>query len=187
MHRVRENAWLRGVPTKKRFLVELFYRNTMLQVPVNSHCDAFRAVLFTLCVLLLSSCGQKRAAQVHIPKRGETQTGLASWYGYPYHGRRAANGEVFDMNKLTAAHRKWPFDTIVRVRNLSNQREVDVRITDRGPFVDGRIIDLSRAAAQEIDMVRAGVVKVKLKVVQTPSDYHRRRAQAAGPVARASR
>lgn len=103
-----------------------------------------------------------------MPRIGETQTGIASWYGNPYHGRRAANGEVFDMNKLTAAHRKYPFDTVVRVRNLSNSREVDVRITDRGPFVRGRIIDLSRAAANEIDMVNAGITKVKVKVIAVP-------------------
>lgn len=73
------------------------------------------------------------------------------------------------MHKLTAAHRTWAFDTIVRVRNLSNDREVDVRITDRGPFVRGRIIDLSRAAAEYIDLVRPGVTKVKLKVLRAPS------------------
>ena len=84
-----------------------------------------------------------------------TETGIASWYGYPYHGRRAANGEIYDMEKLTAAHRTLPFGTWVRVTNLTNSKTVDVRITDRGPFIDGRIIDLSKAAAREIDQVYA--------------------------------
>lgn len=73
------------------------------------------------------------------------------------------------MTKLTAAHRSFPFDTWVEVTNLSNKKRVDVRITDRGPFVDGRIIDLSLAAAREIDMVREGIVRVKLKVIRKPA------------------
>lgn len=94
---------------------------------------------------------------------------MASWYGEPYHGRRAANGEIYDMNKMTAAHRTLPFDTLVDVLNLDNQQAVQVRITDRGPFVDGRIIDLSRAAAQQISMLGPGTAKVRLKVVGTQS------------------
>jgi rare lipoprotein A len=99
---------------------------------------------------------------------GQTETGIASWYGVPYNGRRSANGEIFDMEKLTAAHRSLPFDTWVEVTNLENKKRVDVRITDRGPFVKGRIIDLSQAAAREIDMITAGVVRVKLKVISKP-------------------
>lgn len=94
------------------------------------------------------------------------EEGEASWYGDPYHGRQAASGEVFDKNKLTAAHRTLAFDTWVRVENQSNGRTVDVRITDRGPFVSGRIIDLSEAAAREIDMIRAGVAPVRVSVLR---------------------
>jgi rare lipoprotein A len=83
----------------------------------------------------------------------------------PYHGRRAANGEIYDMDKLTAAHRTLPFDTWVEVENLANGRKVKVRVTDRGPFVEGRIIDLSRAAAREIEMIGPGVVQVRLEVI----------------------
>lgn len=101
---------------------------------------------------------------------GSTETGVASWYGVPYHGRRSASGEIFDMEKLTAAHRDLPFQTWVEVTNLSNGKQVDVRITDRGPFVRGRIIDVSMAAARELDMVRAGVVKVRLKVIVPPAN-----------------
>ncbi len=79
-----------------------------------------------------------------------TEEGNASWYGAPFHGRKASNGETYDMNKMTAAHRTLPFNSMVRVTNLNNGKSAVVRITDRGPFVDNRIIDLSRAAAQEI-------------------------------------
>ncbi|MBI3662191.1 MAG: septal ring lytic transglycosylase RlpA family protein [Acidobacteria bacterium] len=96
------------------------------------------------------------------------EEGNASWYGVPYHGRRAANGEIYDMHKLTAAHRTLPFETIVRVTNLRNGKHTQVRITDRGPFVEGRIIDLSLAAAREIDMVATGVARVRLEFVNGP-------------------
>jgi len=88
--------------------------------------------------------------------------GLASWYGEKFHGRRTASGERFDMNALTAAHPSLPFGSRVRVRNLRNGREVEVRINDRGPFTGGRVIDLSRAAAQVLGLVQAGVGPVVL-------------------------
>jgi rare lipoprotein A len=96
---------------------------------------------------------------------GYTEQGNASWYGIPFNGRRASNGEIYDMNKLTAAHRTLPFETVVRVTNLNNGRTTTVRITDRGPFVDNRIIDLSQAAAREIDSIGPGVVPVRLEVL----------------------
>lgn len=123
-------------------------------------------VLIVCCVLLLPSCGRRaKIATPRPPRPGDTQEGIASWYGDPYHGRRAANGEIYDMNELTAAHREWPFETLVRVFHLSNGREVAVRITDRGPFVDGRIIDLSRAAAERIGMIGPGTARVRLTVL----------------------
>lgn len=97
---------------------------------------------------------------------GVHEEGLASWYGVPYHGRRAANGEVYDMHKMTAAHRTLPFDTIVRVTNMKNGRTAEVRINDRGPFVNGRVIDLSFAAAEAIDMVGAGIAPVRLELLK---------------------
>ena len=103
------------------------------------------------------------------PAAGATERGLASWYGHPYHGRPAADGEIYDMEKLVAAHRTLPFQTIVRVRNLANGKTVDVRIIDRGPFVNGRIIDLSHAAAKEIDLIGPGVATVELTIVGAPS------------------
>jgi len=97
---------------------------------------------------------------------GHAEKGKACWYGAEYQGKRTASGEVFDMNKLTAAHRKLPFGTIVRVKNLQNGRTVKVRINDRGPFTRGRIIDLSKAAAAEIGMISGGVVPVRIEVLK---------------------
>jgi rare lipoprotein A len=96
---------------------------------------------------------------------GYTEEGDASWYGVPFHGRRASNGEIYDMYKLTAAHRTLPFETMVRVTNLNNGKSTIVRITDRGPFVNNRIIDLSLAAAREVDSVGPGVVPVRAEVL----------------------
>lgn len=97
------------------------------------------------------------------------EEGNASWYGVPYHGRRAANGEIYDMYKMTAAHRTLPFETIVRVTNLKNGKHTDVRITDRGPFVEGRILDLSLGAARDIDMVADGVARVRIEFIAGPN------------------
>jgi rare lipoprotein A len=96
---------------------------------------------------------------------GYIEEGNASWYGNPFHGRRASNGETYDMHKLTAAHRTLPFETMVRVTNLSNNKSTVVRITDRGPFVENRVIDLSMAAAREIESIGPGVVRVRLEVL----------------------
>jgi rare lipoprotein A len=96
---------------------------------------------------------------------GHTEEGNASWYGAPFHGRHASNGEIYNMYKLTAAHRTLPFETMVRVTNLNNGKSTVVRIIDRGPFVGNRVIDLSLAAARELDAVGAGVVPVRVEVL----------------------
>jgi len=96
---------------------------------------------------------------------GEAFNAVASWYGHPYHGQRTANGEVYDMNLLTAAHRKWPFNTLVRVTHLDSGRKVLVRINDRGPFVEGREIDLSREAARRLGMIDEGTARVRLEAL----------------------
>jgi rare lipoprotein A len=96
---------------------------------------------------------------------GGRQDGLASYYADSFHGRKTASGEMFDRGALTAAHRTLPFGTRVRVTNQDNRKSVVVRITDRGPFVKGRVIDLSPAAARQIDMIRAGIVPVELEVL----------------------
>lgn len=93
------------------------------------------------------------------------EVGTASWYGGKFQGRKTANGEIFDTNKFTAAHRTLPFHTEVKVTNLDNGNSTVVRINDRGPFVQGRIIDLSRAAAEELDMIHSGTARVRLEIV----------------------
>ncbi len=97
------------------------------------------------------------------------QTGIASWYGPKFHGRTTANGEIFDMNRLTAAHPTLPFGTIVRVINQKNNKGVVVRINDRGPFLKGRIVDLSFQAAKSCGMVIDGIVPVILEIVSYPN------------------
>jgi rare lipoprotein A len=124
-------------------------------------------VVLVLCVFA-AGCAKKKVRTAKPPRIGSSETGIASWYGHPYHGRRAANGEVYDMEKMTAAHRTLPFDTWVRVENLDNNKQCEVRIQDRGPFIDGRIIDLSRAAARSIDMIGPGIVKVKVTIIPPP-------------------
>ncbi|MGA2810027.1 MAG: septal ring lytic transglycosylase RlpA family protein [Candidatus Acidiferrum sp.] len=101
---------------------------------------------------------------------GYSEEGNASWYGVPFHGRHSSNGEIYDMYKLTAAHRTLPFDTVVRVTNVNNGKSAVVRITDRGPFVENRIIDLSFAAAQQIESVGPGVVPIRLEVISGSVD-----------------
>ena len=108
------------------------------------------------------------------PKRGGkvlyTETGLASWYGPPYHNRKAANGEIYDMQQPTAAHRTLPFGSMVRVTNIKTGASTIVRINDRGPFIAGRVIDLSLAAAKAVDVWRPGVARVRLDVLEAPAD-----------------
>jgi len=131
------------------------------------------ATIGAMCVLALAGCAKKHNAHVppvrlpYTPMSGET--GLASWYGHPYNGRPAADGEIYDMETMVAAHRTLPFGTLVRVTNLANARTVDVRIIDRGPFVEGRIIDLSHAAAERIDLIGPGVVQVRLDILSIPT------------------
>ncbi len=94
--------------------------------------------------------------------------GLASWYGPGFHGNKTANGEVYDMHARTAAHRTLPFGTLVRVTRLDTGASTVVRINDRGPHVAGRVIDLSNAAANDLDMVKAGVARVRLDIIHLP-------------------
>ena len=120
------------------------------------------------------SSGRKSYSYTVLGKRYQTladskgfeQQGPASWYGNPFHGRKTANGETYDMNELTAAHKELPLGTKVEVTNLSNGRKVVVRINDRGPFHGNRVLDLSRAAAQELGTLNAGVAQVQIRALQ---------------------
>jgi len=119
-----------------------------------------------LCLVLapaicLTGCTNKSGVSP-----GAVQVGIASWYGHPFHGRPTASGEIYDMEKMTAAHRTFALGTVAHVENLTNKQTVQVRINDRGPFVNDRIIDLSHAAAQAISM--PGIANVRLKVISTP-------------------
>ncbi|MCO7516989.1 septal ring lytic transglycosylase RlpA family protein [Pseudomonas guariconensis] len=121
--------------------------------------DLTRHALSALALLfLLAGC-----ASHDIDPRGYDQSGTASWYGSRHHGKRTASGEPFNQHGLTAAHRSLPFGSRVRVTNLANQRSVVVRINDRGPHTRGRLIDLSRAAAEKIGMLRSGTARVRVQ------------------------
>jgi len=139
----------------------------------------------SIAILLLSACAQpKQPKPMKAPKgyprpyrigsqwyqplpyaKNFVQRGIASWYGKDFHGKKAANGEIYNMHALTAAHKTLPFETYVKVRNLKNKREVEVRINDRGPFVRGRIIDLSFAAAKKIALVGPGTAPVEIRAL----------------------
>jgi rare lipoprotein A len=120
-------------------------------------------------LLAATGCAHRTSARIPAPAATTAaETGLASWYGDPYNGRRAADGEIYDMEQFVAAHRTLPFGTWVEVTDLDNGKQVNVRVIDRGPFVDGRIIDLSLAAARKIDMLGPGTARVRLRIISAP-------------------
>lgn len=132
---------------------------------------------FALCVTPVWAASHVQMANVHdsanVPLPGEKperrgETGVASWYGGEFHGRVAASGEVFDQNAMTAAHPELPFDAEVRVTSLDTGQSVVLRINDRGPFADNRIIDVSRRAAQELGFLDEGTGEVRVEVLSTP-------------------
>ena len=128
------------------------------------------AYLLVLLIFLSAGCRKKRIP-IRTPEGqlGITQqelNGYASWYGDPFHGRRTSNGEVYDMHRLTAAHKTLPFNTVVKVNNLDNGKSVQVRINDRGPYVDGRILDCSFGAAKKLGFVGEGTAPVKIEILE---------------------
>lgn len=130
------------------------------------------------CLLLLSACSSKPPpgayrvmGENYFPLKsaeGYAETGVASWYGKKFHGRLTANGERYDMHGRTGAHKTLPFGTIVRVTNLKNGKSADVRINDRGPFVHGRVIDLTKTLAVELDFINEGTARVRLEALGRP-------------------
>jgi rare lipoprotein A len=120
---------------------------------------------------------------------GYKEKGIASWYGEPFHGRKTASGEVYNMHDISAAHKTLPLHTWVEVRNLNNNKRLVMRINDRGPFIDGRIIDLSRAAAVELGVYRPGTAMVLVTALpperarRLSEDYKRRKASRSGILA----
>ncbi len=161
---------------------------THRQGSATSSPSASRTVLWLLLVAILAAgCGgNKKRARTRFPapppqesarttpdfppdaKAIWTEVGLASWYGPPYHNRRSASGEIFDMHGYTAAHKTLPLHSVIRVTNLTNGKSVVLRVNDRGPFIGNRIVDLSLAAAKEIDVWRPGVARVRLEVLSAP-------------------
>ena len=157
-----------------------------------NHYSKTAATSLVIAALLFASSGCRKKHQhvAHVPAAprasspgsqrrgggapavaiGHTEEGIASWYGIPYHGRPAADGEIYDMETLVAAHRVLPFNTWLKVTNVSNSRTVTVRVIDRGPFVGERIIDLSKAAAREIQLLGPGIGRVRIEVVAAPTD-----------------
>ena len=151
-----------------------------------------RKIVFAVAIgcVIFSGCARKHRRAAAIPNApqppyssprrqttplpaiaiGYSEEGIASWYGIPYHGRQAADGEIYDMETLVAAHRTMPFNTWLKVTNLSNNKSVNVRIIDRGPFIEGRILDLSKAAAREIELLGPGTGRIRLEVVAAPAD-----------------
>jgi rare lipoprotein A len=125
------------------------------------------SVLTSLLLLLLLVTGIGCApTKPSVGQRGYTEEGKASYYSNKLHGRKMANGDKYSRHKLTAAHRTLPFGTKVKVTNLQTNKSVKVKITDRGPFVQGRVVDLSEAAAKRLDYISAGIVPVRVKVVK---------------------
>ncbi len=145
-----------------------------------------KSICFLLLTFYLSSCAssprftKERYAEPKvnpskIPAKSSSgkatvYTGIASYYAHDFHGKKTANGEIFDMHQLTAAHRSFPFNTKVRVTNLDNGKSCIVRVNDRGPFKLIRIIDLSRGAAEALDMIKTGTASVQLEVVEWGSE-----------------
>jgi rare lipoprotein A len=131
---------------------------------------AFRRFLGFFLAIVTASCAS-------VPKPGGDygvgyrETGVSSWYGEPFHGRQTANGEIYDMYGLTAAHRLMPLGTIVKVTHRENGRSVTVKVNDRGPFVRGRILDLSYGAAKRLEMTSTGTAPVAIEVVDLPRNF----------------
>lgn len=130
-------------------------------------------IFFILFVALLAlDCASAPRYIIRKPVKGkpgeftfDEQIGVASYYGAEFHGRPTASGDIFDMNGLSCAHRTLPLGTKVRITNLENGRSIELIVNDRGPFVDGRIVDLSKGAAEELDMIQSGTAIVKIEVI----------------------
>jgi rare lipoprotein A len=121
--------------------------------------------ILSFLVILLAGCARLTWWGEEEVCPGASYYGVASWYGRDFHGRQTANGERYNMNAHTAAHRTWPFGTVVRITNLRNGKQTTVRINDRGPWVRGREIDLSYQAARDLGMLNTGLEKVMMEIV----------------------
>ena len=128
------------------------------------------SIIVVFGILVLTGCGMSKetldADYASTENARAIENGVSSWYGPNFHGKLTANGEIYDMDGITAAHRTLPFDTILLVENLDNGKTVQVRVNDRGPYAKNRIIDLSRGAAERIDMIGPGTARVRLYLLE---------------------
>ncbi len=149
-----------------------------MPVRCEGHCTRRLQAVVVLVILFAVGCAGTSVRMINNTGRNQrysVEKGIASWYGKDHAGRLTANGETFNPRRLTAAHKTLPFDTIVRVTNLKNNRQVVVRINDRGPYVERRIIDLSRRAAKKVDMLEDGIVPARVEILKYPEPRKRRR------------
>lgn len=130
------------------------------------HCSKLLKVLLLSLSIFTASCGHKPINQAVDSTPGNSQVGYASWYGPGFHGKKTASGETYNMHKLTAAHKSLPFGSLVKVKRLDTGASVTVTINDRGPFIEGRIIDLSYKAAKKLSLDQDGVSKVRMTVIK---------------------
>lgn len=152
-------------------IVLLVPRNYSRRVPDGRNLNLMgylRSIRLALVAvsLLLAACGGATPPPMTSVSENWSEQGVASWYGPGFDGKRTASGEVYDMEEMTAAHKRLPFGTRVQVHNMDNGLRTEVRINDRGPFVDDRIIDLSMAAARDIEMLGPGTARVRISVVE---------------------
>lgn len=143
----------------------------------------FHVAMFGVVASVAAGCapGTARPAMRSVDT-GWYEEGEASWYGPGFHGNRTASGEVYDMEALTAAHRELPFGARVRVLNVDNGKQTQVRINDRGPFARGRVLDVSRAAARELGMIGSGTARVRIEVLKGVAEPPARTEKAAAPI-----
>jgi len=183
--RMRSDSLKRTVATAERRELELLQS----LVPIDTVDRSIKGLIDSASVVKTSADTQTVANSVRINRsvriasgrtisdsitamvlRSDADTGVASYYAEAFHGRKTSSGETFNMNDRTCAHRWLPFNTRVLVTNLSNGRQVIVRVTDRGPWKSSRLIDLSKRAAIDLDMIRAGTARVSIQVVETEDD-----------------
>ncbi len=164
-----QGGWLNG-NRQTYYPGQTFYANVgptagNTQAPIATQAPA-QAKRFSFGGLFRSSSPESQSQKVSFQSTGRVETGTASWYGPDFHGGKTANGETYDMNSMTAAHRTLPFGTILKVTNLNNGREALVRVNNRGPYLRSRVVDLSKAAAAELGFMGRGLAKVRLEVVK---------------------